>query len=96
VKFVGSLVAHEASLADGTPLAPGVEYDLSPQIRDDPHNARLIAEGQLLAVNNTDKAREEAEATVQASLPPEPPVEVNPLLIPKTQTTPPVPNGGSS
>lgn len=93
MKFVGSLDAHEATLADGIPLARGVEYDLSPQDRENPHNARLIAEGQLLAVNNTDKAREEAEATVKASLPPEPPAEVSPPL---PLTNPPETNGGSS
>jgi hypothetical protein len=91
VKFVGSLVAHEASLADGLPLASGVEYDLTPQDREDTHNARLIAEGQLLAVNNTDKMRDEAEAVVKSSLPPEP-AENPPLPL----TTPPVLNGGSS
>jgi hypothetical protein len=69
VKFVGSLVATEASLADGTPLAGGQEYDLSPEQRQDKHNARLISEGQLLAVNNTDKAREEASATLKSLAP---------------------------
>lgn len=84
MKFVGSLVAHEASLADGVPLAGGVEYDLNPAERGDPHNARLIAEGQLLAVNNTDKVREEAESVLTNKTP-------MPSL-----TSPPEPDGGSS
>lgn len=66
MKFVGSLVATEATLADGAPLIPEQEYDLSPDNQREPHNARLIAEGQLLAVHNTDKAREEAEDRLTA------------------------------
>jgi hypothetical protein len=61
MKFVGSWNATEATLADGTPLIREQEYDLGPDEQRLPHNARLIAEGQLLAVHNTDKAREEAE-----------------------------------
>jgi len=84
VKFVGSLVANEASLADGAPLIGGQEYDLSPEQRQNPHNARLIAEGQLLAVNYTDKAREEAEGLLRSE------------SAPLTPSTPPEPEGGSS
>lgn len=83
MKFVGSLVANEASLADGAPLIAGSEYDLNPEQRHDPHNARLIAEGQLLAVNNTEKARDEAEGHLMS------------LASPAPQPVPPEPEGGS-
>lgn len=90
MKFVGSLVATEASLADGAPLIGGQEYDLNPTQRQDPHNARLIAEGQLLAVNNTDKAREEAQGQLD-SLAPSAPTQAATAPL-----NPPEPEGGSS
>lgn len=89
MKFVGSLVAHEASLADGAPLVAGAEYDLSPKEREDPHNARLIAEGQLLASNNTEKAQEDAQGFLKSQEPPE-------ATPPPVLSSPPEPNGGST
>jgi hypothetical protein len=61
VKFSVSLVAREATMADGRPLVGGDTIELSPQQREDPHNARLIAEGQLISISNTDKAVDDAQ-----------------------------------
>lgn len=87
MKFVASLRATEATLADGRPLVGGEEYDLSPTEYQESHNARLIAENQLMAVNHTDKVREESAERLANSGPPTPPEPV---------ADPPTPNGGTS
>jgi hypothetical protein len=74
VKFRASLDAHEASLADGRPLIPGEEYDLSPEDRSDPHNTRLVAENQLISISQSDKARADAADRMKVPPPPAPPI----------------------
>lgn len=77
--FRVSQVANEATTADGQPLERGGEVELSPEQRDDPYNARLIAEGQLIAINQTNKAREDAEKVLASPPPiPVPPPAENP------------------
>jgi hypothetical protein len=82
VKFRASLDAHEATLAGGQPLVKGQEYDLTPQEQQDPFNTRLIAEGQLISISQTDKARADAEGRLSATppataTPPSPPDKPN-------------------
>lgn len=51
MKFYVSLQASEATLSDGRVLQRGQEISLSKADTEDEHNARLIEEGQLTAVN---------------------------------------------
>jgi hypothetical protein len=83
VKFRASLDATEATLADGRPLIPGDEYDLAPEEQHDPFNTRLIAEGQLISISQTDRARADAEGRLSSasSLAPQEP----PQTIPDNQ-----------
>lgn len=48
-KYLGTLSTSERVLSDGHVIEPGVEFDLKKKDEDDPHNARLIADGQILA-----------------------------------------------
>lgn len=47
MKYVGNLGTSERVLADGRVIEPGVEFDLNKDGENDPHNQRLIAEGQI-------------------------------------------------
>lgn len=69
MKLYVSLTSTEATTAEGQPLTRGEEIELTPEQRDDPFNARLIAEGQLISVSQTTKAREAAEAVVSEPSP---------------------------
>lgn len=69
MKFRAATDAHEATLADGRPLVPSEEINLSPEEQQDAHNTRLIAEGRLISISQSDKARADAEGRV-ASPPP--------------------------
>jgi len=51
MKYVGNLSTTEKVLADGSVIEPGREFNLSKEAESDPHNARLIREGQIQAVN---------------------------------------------
>ena len=51
MKFYVSLQASEATLSDGRVLQRGQEIQLSKAETEDEHNARLIEEGQLQAVD---------------------------------------------
>lgn len=85
MKFRASLGAHEG-LAHGRPLVPGEEISLSPEDQHDPHNTRLIAEGQLISISQSEKARADAESRTAPA----------PATVPITEPNPPEPNGGSS
>ena len=61
MKFRAATDAREATLAGGRPLVPGEEIDLTPEEQHDPFNTRLIAEGQLISISQSDKARADAE-----------------------------------
>lgn len=50
MKFYVSLQASEATLSDGRILQRGQEITLTKEEVTDEHNARLITEGQLTAV----------------------------------------------
>jgi hypothetical protein len=64
VIFYVSRQATEATLDDGRPLLRGEEIDLSKQDQQNPFNARLIAEGQLLSIAHEYKAVEDAQKVV--------------------------------
>lgn len=51
MKFYVSLQASEATLSDGRILQRGQEINLTKEDVQDEHNARLITEGQLQAVD---------------------------------------------
>lgn len=65
MKFHVSLTATEATTAEGQPLVRGGEIELTPDQRNNPYNARLIVENQLISVSQTDKAIEDAEQAVK-------------------------------
>jgi hypothetical protein len=53
-------VTHEC-LASGAPIPDGDYFDLSAKEAEDPHNARLIAEGKILpATKAAEKVAKEA------------------------------------
>lgn len=47
-QFVGPLDATERVLADGRPIVPGEPFELKGDALKDPHNKRLIDEGQIV------------------------------------------------
>jgi hypothetical protein len=66
MKFAVSLMATEATDAEGRVLERGGEIELDPDQREEQHNARLIAEGQLIAVASPKKSRQAAQDKVDA------------------------------
>lgn len=50
-KYIGTLSSTERVLSDGKIIEPGREFDLKKDAENDPHNARLIRQGQIVAVN---------------------------------------------
>jgi hypothetical protein len=66
MRFYVSLKSTEATLSSGAPLVRGSEVDLTPSEYEDPHNARLIAEGTLIGVANPDKSQTQAVRTVES------------------------------
>jgi hypothetical protein len=79
MKFAVSLVATDATDAEGRPLVRGETIELSPEQRDDPFNQRLIADRQLISVSSSDKTQAEAqEALGKQSQPERDPVPSNP------------------
>jgi hypothetical protein len=52
-QFVAPIDQSERVLADGRVLVPGEPVDLDDDAQQDPHNARLIEEGQLLEIEQT-------------------------------------------
>lgn len=61
MKFYVSLDATEATTAEGRPLVRGENIELNKEQREHPHNARLIADNQLISVSQPKAARETAE-----------------------------------
>lgn len=49
-KFSSPIDASERTLADGRVVVPGEPIELSKDDLKDPHNMRLIEEGQLLEI----------------------------------------------
>ena len=55
-QFVAPIDQSERVLADGRVLVPGEPVDLDDDAQKDPHNARLIEEGQLLKLDQPTKS----------------------------------------
>lgn len=55
--FHVSFVATEATDAEGHPLVRGETLKLSEKALTDPHNQRLIDEGQLVAIEDDDNKK---------------------------------------
>lgn len=89
MKFYVSLTATEATTADGQPLVRGGEIELSPEQRGESHNARLIAEGQLISISQQNKAAEEAQEQLDSAAVAPPSDPVVPTPTPGTQPPPP-------
>lgn len=49
-KFYSPVDATERILANGRPVAPGETFELKGDDLKDPHNKRLIEEGQILEI----------------------------------------------
>lgn len=54
-KFLGVRNASERMLANGRVIVPGEPFELSDEDLKDPHNKRLISEGQIVE----DKSKKE-------------------------------------
>lgn len=50
MKFYSPVDATERILASGRPVAPGETFDLKAEEVKDPHNKRLIEEGQIIEI----------------------------------------------
>lgn len=62
---------HAEDLADGRVLGPGEEAELDEEAVEDPHNQRLIEEGKLIPVEETEAEAEPKPKPSRASKPKE-------------------------
>lgn len=49
-KYYSPVEATERILASGRPVAPGEQFELKADEQKDPHNKRLIDEGQIVEI----------------------------------------------
>lgn len=58
MKYLGSFEASERTLADGRVIVPGEPFDLSKDDLKDPHNQRLLDEGQIVEAKGSKSTTE--------------------------------------
>lgn len=60
-RFVSPIDASERTLSTGQVLVPGEETQITAEVMEDPHQQRLLEEGQLLEVTKTSKSSSNSE-----------------------------------
>jgi invasion protein IalB len=64
-KFVGTLGTTERVLPDGRVIEPGVEFEIDKEDEQDPHVKRLVEDGQIIKVEQTQQKKSKDKESSQ-------------------------------